>query len=106
MQYNNIPNRISDYQIGWLVRSGCFSQFYSAINTKTIQKVAVKIIPKPFDAKKEIRILQQLNHPKRIKFYEKAKTDQYFQSKTLLELINDNNSLSKKWFAPNIWINL
>jgi serine/threonine protein kinase len=63
----------------------------------------MKIIPSPFDVENEIRILKKLDHPNLIKFYDKIETEKYyfifqelFQSKTLLELVNETHDLSEE----------
>jgi serine/threonine protein kinase len=103
MQFQDIPTLISNYQIKDILGFGSFSKVYSATNLETLQNVALKIIPKPFDVDKEIRILQKLDHPNLIKFYAKIETENYyfifqdlFQSKTLLQLVNETHGLSEE----------
>jgi serine/threonine protein kinase len=96
--------QISKYQIKDFLGSGSFSKVYSAINNETLQNVAIKIIPKPSEVDKEILILKKLNHPNLITFYEKIEPEKYhfivqdlFQSKTLLQLVNETRGLSEDY---------
>ena len=111
-----VKKMIGNYGIERAIGSGGFSKVYLARHMPTGETVAVKRIKKDvYEREKivrEIKLLESLDHPFTVQFYELIEDEEYYylameyvQGTTLLDLVNTGGKM-QEWKMRHIFVEL
>ena len=81
----DIPRKIKNYELLYEIGSGSFATVYQARNIKTNESVALKFVSRSIfgdsvnllNFEKELRLIERLEHPNIVKYYETIFIDNY-----------------------------